>query len=221
MRSREFAAPIKPGAARSWSAPSVEIEEYKKNRFRIVVSEMPFQQTRDGVVEKIAALVKGDKVKGISAITDLSDLKEPVKLSDRCRSDADPEVVLNQLYQFSPLQTSFSMNFLALVDGKPRELTIKDFLREFFGIACRSFVAAPSSCCRGPTRKSTRSRVCCWRLADIDQIIEIIRQSKTQAEAKQGLMGIECPASMMERALGDDGFTSISRRNAVYRTCIT
>ena len=103
----------------------------KKNRFRIVVSELPFQQTRDGVVEKIANLVKGDRVKGIAGISDLSDLKEPVKLFIDVKSDADPEVVLNQLYQFSPLQTSFSMNFMALVDGKPRELTIKDFLREF------------------------------------------------------------------------------------------
>jgi len=111
-----------------------EIEEYKKNnrtRTRIVVSELPYQQTRDGVVEKIANLVKTGKVPGISEIKDLSDLKEPVKLWIECKSDADPEVVLNQLYQFSPLQTSFSMNFMALVDGKPRELSIKDFLTEF------------------------------------------------------------------------------------------
>jgi len=96
----------------------------KKNRFKIVVTELPFQQTRDGVVDKIANLVKTDKVKGISGIKDLSDLKEPVKLEIEIKSDADAEVVLNQLYQFSPLQTSFSMNFMALVDGKPRELSV-------------------------------------------------------------------------------------------------
>ena len=107
------------------------IEEYKKNRYRIIVSELPYQQTRDNVVEKIAGLVKGDKVKGISGIKDLSDLKEPVKLHIDLRSDADPEVVLNQLYQYSPLQTTFSMNFMALVDGKPRELNIKQLLSEF------------------------------------------------------------------------------------------
>ena len=108
-----------------------EIEEHKKNRFRIIVNEIPYQQTRDNVVEKIAALVKGDRVKGITGIKDLSDLKEPVKLIIDIRHDAEAEVVLNQLYQYSPLQTSFSMNFLALVDGKPRELNIKQFLREF------------------------------------------------------------------------------------------
>ena len=103
----------------------------KKNRFKIVVSELPFQQTRDGVVEKIANLVKTDRVKGISGIRDLSDLKEPVKLEIEVKNDADPDVVLTQLYKYSPLQTSFSMNFMALVDGKPRELSIKDFLTEF------------------------------------------------------------------------------------------
>ena len=112
-----------------------EIEQHKKNRYRIVVSELPYQQTRDNVVEKIAALVKGDKDKamvvGISAIKDLSDLKEPVRLVIELKSDADPDVVLNQLYKYSPLQTSFSMNMMALVDGKPRELTIKQFLEEF------------------------------------------------------------------------------------------
>ncbi|MFN9881015.1 MAG: DNA gyrase subunit A, partial [Planctomycetota bacterium] len=86
---------------------------------------------RDGVVEKIAALVKTDKIKGITGIKDVSDLKEPVKLLIDLRSDADPHWVLNQLYQFSPLQDSFSMIFLALVDGKPRELNVKQLLIEF------------------------------------------------------------------------------------------
>ena len=88
-----------------------DIEEHKKNRHRIVVSEIPYSQSRDSVVEKIANLVKSDKIKGISGIKDVSDLKEPVKLLIDIKSDADPDVVLNQLYQFSPLQTSFSMIF--------------------------------------------------------------------------------------------------------------
>ena len=183
-----------------------EIEEYKKNRYRIVVSEVPYQQVRDNVVEKIAALVKGDKVKGISGIKDLSDLKEPVKLLIDVRSDADPEVVLNQLYQYSPLQTSFSMIFLALVDNKPRELTIKQMLQEF--VRHRLVVIRRRTqflLIRARKQKHTLEGLL-LALADIDKIIEIIRASKTQAEAKAGLMGIECPASMMKRALGDEGF---------------
>ena len=183
------------------------IEEYKKNRFRIVVSEIPYQQVRDNVVEKIAALVKGDKVKGISGIKDLSDLKEPVKLHIDIRSDADPDVVLNQLYQFSPLQTSFSMIFLALVDGKPRELTIKQLLQEF--VRHRVAVIRRRTqflLIRARKQKHTIEGLL-LALADIDQIIQIIRNSKTQAEAKAGLMGIECPASMLQRALGEEGFS--------------
>ena len=97
------------------------IEEYKKDRFRIVVSEVPYQQFRDRVIERIAALVNEDRIKGISGIRDESDLKEPVRIIVEVKRDADPEVVLNQLYQFSPLQETISIIMLALVDGKPRE----------------------------------------------------------------------------------------------------
>ncbi len=183
-----------------------EIEEHKKGRHRIVVSEIPYSTTRDSVVEKIAGLVKGDKVKGISGIKDLSDLKEPVKLLIDVRSDADPDVVLNQLYQFSPLQTSFSMIFLALVDGKPRELTIRQLLQEF--IRHRVSVIRRRTqflMMRARRRKHTIEGLL-LALANIDEIIDTIRKSQTQAEAKTKLMAIQCPAAMMKRALGDDGF---------------
>ena len=182
------------------------IEEHKKNRFRIVVSELPYQQTRDNVVEKIAALVKGDKVKGISGIKDLSDLKEPVKLHIDVKSDADPDVVLNQLYQFSPLQTTFSMNFMALVDGKPRELTMKQLLSEFIRHRVSVIRRRTQFLLIRARKEKHRIEGLLLALADIDKIIEIIRGSKTQAEAKLGLMGIECPAAMMQRALGEDGY---------------
>ncbi len=183
-----------------------EIEEYKKNRYRIVVSEIPYTQSRDSVVEKIANLVKTDKVKGISGIKDVSDLKEPVKLLIDLKSDADPEVILNQLYQYSPLQSSVSMIFLALVDGKPRELNIKQMLQEF--IRHRVSVIRRRTqflLARARRRKHTIEGLL-LALANIDEIINTIRGSKTQAEAKVKLMGIECPAAMMERALGEQGY---------------
>jgi DNA gyrase subunit A len=183
-----------------------EIVEGKRGKSEIIVTELPFQQTTDPVVEKIAALVKGDKVNGIVGIKDLSDLKEPVKLVIDVKADADPEVVLNQLYQFSPLQTSFSMNFMALVDGKPRELSIKDFLTEFLRHRI-SVIRRRTQFLLARARKQKHTiEGLLLALADIDEIIRIIRASKTQAEAKVGLMGIECPASMMERALGEKGF---------------
>ena len=185
-----------------------EIEEYKKNRFRIAVSEIPFQQVRDNVVEKIAGLVKGDRVKGIAGIKDLSDLQEPVKLHIDIRGDADPDVVLNQLYQFSPLQTSFSMIFLALVDGKPRELSIKQLLQEFIRHRVQVIRRRTQFLLIRARKQKHTVEGLLLALADIDKIIAIIRASKTQAEAKTGLMGVECPASMMQRALGDAGFAA-------------
>ena len=107
------------------------IEEGKKGRKRIVVKEIPYQQARDRVVEKIAALVNDGRIKGISAIRDESDLKEPVRLIIELKRDADADVVLNQLYQYSPLQDSFSIILLALVDGKPRLMTLKQLLEEY------------------------------------------------------------------------------------------
>jgi len=185
-----------------------EIEEYKKNRFRINISEIPYQQTRDSVVEKIAALVRGDRIKGISAIKDLSDLKEPVKLWVELKGDADPEVVLNQLYQFSPLQSSFSMIFLALVDGKPRELTIKNMLEEFIRHRIEVIRRRTNFLLAKARRRKHTVEGLLLAMADLDKIIAIIRSSKTQAEAKERLMGVECPASMLNRALGDDGFAA-------------
>lgn len=185
-----------------------KIEEMKGNRSRIVVSEIPFQQYRDRVIEKIAALVNGDKIKGISAIRDESDLKEPVRLVIELKRDADPDVVLNQLYQFSPLQDTFSVILLALVDGKPRELTLKELLQEF--IRHRVTVIRRRTqflLARARRRKHTVEGLL-LALANIDEVIRTIRASRTQPEAKVGIMAIECPSSLMQRALGDAGFAN-------------
>jgi DNA gyrase subunit A len=182
------------------------IEEYGKGRFRIVVTEIPFQQARDRVEERIAALVNEDRIKGISAIRNESDLKEPVRLILELKRDADPEIVLNQLYQFSPLQESFSLIFLALVDGKPRTLSFKGLLEEF--IRHRLIVIRRRTqhlLARARARKHTVEGLLLAH-ANIDEIIRVIRASANQAEAKARLMGIEAPAAMMRRALGEAGF---------------
>ncbi|HUG68170.1 MAG TPA: DNA gyrase subunit A [Pirellulaceae bacterium] len=182
------------------------IEEPTRGRSRIIVSDIPYQKTRDAVVEKIAELVNDERIKGISGIRDESDLKEPVRLVIELKRDADPEVVLNQLYQYSQLQDTFSLNYLALVDGKPRTLTLKELLQEF--IRHRVTVIRRRTqflLARARRRKHTVEGLL-LALANIDEIIRVIRGSRTQAEAKVGLMGVECPAVMMERALGDEGF---------------
>ncbi|MGO8688875.1 MAG: DNA gyrase subunit A [Thermoguttaceae bacterium] len=182
------------------------IEEYGKNRFRIVVSEIPFQQARDRVEERIAALVNEGRITGISATRNESDLKEPVRLILELKRDADPEIVLNQLYQFSPLQDSFSLIFLALVDGKPRVLPLKDLLEEF--IRHRELVIRRRTqflLARARQRKHMVEGLL-LAYANIDEVIRVIRASKTQEEAKQRLMEIATPAAILHRALGDEGF---------------
>lgn len=194
------------------------IEERSKGRSRIIVTEIPYQQFRDRVIERIAALVNSDRIKGISGIRDESDLNDPVRLVIDVKRDADPDVVLNQLYQFSPLQDSFSIILLALVDGKPRTLNLKELLQEF--IRHRVDVIRRRTqflLSKARQRKHTVEGLL-LALADIDAIIKIIRASKTQAEAKVGLMGHECPASMLQRALGDEGFRLYQEERGVADT---
>ena len=133
-------------------------------------------------------------------------MKEPVRIIVDIKQGHDADVVLNQLYQFSPLQDTFSMIFLALVDGKPRELNIKEMLTEFIRHRV-TVIRRRTQFLLGRARK--RKHVVeglLLALADIDHIIQIIRSSRTQAQAKERLMGVEVPASMMERALGDRGY---------------
>ncbi len=198
----------------------VKIEEYKKGSHRIVITGLPYQQTRDAVYQKISELVADGRIPGISpsGMTDESDLKEPVRLVLKVKNGVDPEVVLNQLYQFSPLQISVSIILLALVDGKPRTLSIKDLMQEF--IRHRTTVIRRRTqhlLMKARQRKHTVEGLL-LALADIDEIIRIIRSSATQAEAKAGLMGVECPSSMMARALGERGFAAFVQERGEAET---
>jgi len=185
--------------------------ETVRNRSRIVVSEIPFQQFRDRVIERIASLVSTDKIKGISGIRDESDLKEPVRLVIDIKQNHDAEVVLNQLYQFSPLQDSFSIIFLALVDGKPRELTLKELMQEFVRHRVTVIRRRTQFLLDRARRRKHTVEGLLLALADIDEVIRIIRTSSTQAEAKERLMGVAVPASMMQRALGERGYADFAR----------
>jgi DNA gyrase subunit A len=182
------------------------IEEHAKNRYRIVVSEIPFQQARDRIEERIAELVNENRIAGISAIRNESDLKEPVRLILELKRDADPEVVLNQLYQFSPLQDSFSLIFLALVDGKPRVMSFKALLEEFIRHRLTVIRRRTESLLGKARQRKHLVEGLLLAHVNLDEVIRVIRSSSTQAEAKQRLMEILCPAALLRRALGDDGF---------------
>ena len=190
------------------------IEEVGR-RHRIVVNEIPYQAARDAVHKRIAELIAEDRIKGVSAIRDESDLKEPVRLVLELKRDADPDVVLNQLYEFSPLQDTFSLIFLALVDGKPRVLSFKALLEEF--LRHRVTVIRRRTqhlLSKARQRKHTVEGLLLAHV-NIDEVIRVIRTSKTQAEAKQRLMQIQCPAAMLQRALGDSGFAVLQSERGV------
>ena len=108
-------------------------------------------------------------------IRDESDLKEPVRLVIDVKRDADPEVVLNQLYQFSPLQDSFSLIFLALVDGKPRELNFKELLEEFIRHRVTVIRRRTQFLLAKARRRKHTVEGLLLALANIDEIIRIIR----------------------------------------------
>jgi DNA gyrase subunit A len=158
------------------------------------------------VLEKREALKDDERIKGIAEITDYSDLQHPVHIVIDLKRDADPEVVLNQLYQFSPLQDSFSIILLALVDGKPRTCSLKQLLEEFLRHRQTVIRRRTQFLLNKARRRKHTVEGLLLALANIDEIIRIIRASRTLAEAKVGLMGVAAPASMMERALGTEGF---------------
>lgn len=194
--------------------------EEGKGRTRIIFKEIPYQATRDAVIKKIADLVNEKKIEGIHAVTDYSDLKEPVHIVVELKKDGDADVILNQLYEFSPLQDTFSIILLALVDGKPRELTFKQLLEEFLRHRVTVIRRRTQFLLAKARRRKHTVEGLLLALANIDEIIRIIRASRTQAEAKVGLMGVEAPASMMARALGDAGFAEFQRERGtadVYR----
>jgi DNA gyrase subunit A len=187
------------------------IEERKGDRFRIIVNDIPYQQSRDAVHQKIVAAANEGRIPGIAGVRDESDLKEPVRLVIDLKKDVDPDVVLNQLYKFTPVQDSFSIILLALVDGKPRTLSLKEMLQEFvrhrFTVIRRrtQFLLG-----RARKRKHTVQGLL-LAYANIDEVIRVIRASKSQAEAKERLMAIKTPAALIERALGDIGFSQFKQ----------
>ncbi|MCA9045701.1 MAG: DNA gyrase subunit A, partial [Planctomycetaceae bacterium] len=192
--------------------------ETEKNTEVIVIKEIPYLDTRDRIKEKLEDLIKENKVEGISRVVDYTDRKTPswqVRLHVYLKRDADPDVVLNQLYQFSPLQTTVSMIMLALVGNRPQTLNIKDMILEFIRhrvtvIRRRTeFLLAEAR-----KRKHTVEGLLLAQV-DIDRVIKTIRDSASRAAAKDALQQIPIPAEMVARALGDNGFAEYQREQGV------
>ncbi|MEW4531078.1 DNA gyrase subunit A [Maioricimonas sp. JC845] len=183
--------------------------EVEKNTDVIVVKEIPYLDTRDRVKEKLEQLIKEDKVKGISRIVDYTDRKTPswqVRLHIYLKRDADREVILNQLYKYSPLQTTVSVILLALVGSRPQTLTIREIIHEFIRHRVTVLRRRTEFLLGEARRRKHTVEGLLIAQVDIDLVITTIRNSPSRAEARNRLQEIEVPGEMIARALGDDGF---------------
>ncbi|TWT43602.1 DNA gyrase subunit A [Thalassoglobus neptunius] len=181
----------------------------EKNTDVIVVREIPYLDTRDRLKSKLEALIKEDRVKGISRVVDYTDRKTPswqVRLHIYLKRDADREVVLNQLYKYSPLQTTVSVILLALVGSRPQTLNIKELLQEFIRHRVTVIRRRTEFLLNEARRRKHTIEGLLIAQIDIDKVIQTIRNSPSRAEAKIRLREIEVPAEMVARALGQDGF---------------
>ncbi|QDU38704.1 DNA gyrase subunit A [Maioricimonas rarisocia] len=183
--------------------------EVEKNTDVIVVKEIPYLDTRDRVKEKLEQLIKDDKIKGISRIVDYTDRKTPswqVRLHIYLKRDADREVILNQLYKYSPLQTTVSVILLALVGSRPQTLTIREIIHEFIRHRVTVLRRRTEFLLGEARRRKHTVEGLLIAQVDIDLVITTIRNSPSRAEARNRLQEIEVPGEMIARALGDEGF---------------
>lgn len=174
-----------------------EIEDLKKDREAIVVTEMPYQVNKAAMIEKIGEMVRNKRIEGISEIRDESS-RQGVRVVVEIKRDASADVVLNQLYRYSQLQTSFGVNALALHGGRPEQLDLKRMLAAFLDF--REEVIARRT--RFELRKAReRAHILVGlaiAVANIDEIVAIIRKAKDPNEARDGLVGRKWPAKDVE-----------------------
>ncbi len=169
------------------------IEEIRAGRFAIIIDEVPYQVNKARMIEIIAEQVREKKIEGIAHVQDESD-RIGVRVVIELKRDATPDVVLNQLYRFSPMQISFACNMLALNGGRPETLTLRDFLTHF--ITFREDIVARRTAFE--LRKAReRSHILCGlavAVSNVDEIVRTIRASADAAEAREKLMTRRWPA---------------------------
>jgi len=172
----------------------VEIETIRKDREAIIISEIPFQVNKATMIERMAELVREKKIDGIAELRDESD-RDGYRVVIELKREAVPDVVLNQLYRFTPLQTSFGANMVALDGGRPLVMNLKDMLTAF--VAFREEVVSRRTKFRlGKARDRAHILVgLAIAVANIDEVIKLIRGSKDANEAREKLMEREWPAS--------------------------
>ncbi|MEO8243582.1 MAG: DNA gyrase subunit A [bacterium] len=199
------------------------IEEIRKDRFAIIIDEVPYQVNKARMIEIIADQVREKKIEGIAHVQDESD-RIGVRVVIELKRDATADVVLNQLYRFSPMQISFACNMLALNGGRPETLTLRDFLTHF--ITFREDVVARRTAFE-LRRARERSHILCGlavAVSNVDEIVRTIRASADAAEARERLMTRRWPAQDIapyiqliddpSHTMNDDGTYNLSEVQA-------
>ncbi len=199
------------------------VEELRKERYGIVVDEIPYHVNKSAMIEKIAEQVRDKKIEGIAHVQDESD-RHGVRVVIELKRDATPDVVLNQLWRFTPMQTYFGCNMLALNGGRPEVLTLYGFLSNF--ITFREEVVARRTAFL--LRKAReRSHILCGlavAVSNVDEVVATIRSSADAAEAREKLMTRRWPAADIAdyirliddpaHTMNDDGTYNLSETQA-------
>jgi DNA gyrase subunit A len=169
------------------------VEEIRKDREAIIVSELPYQVNKANLVERIAELVREKKVEGISDLRDESD-RDGMRIVIELKRDAVSDVVLNQLYRFTAMQNNFAANMVALNGGRPEVMNLKDLLKAFVDFR-EEVITRRTKFLLGKARD--RAHILCGlaiAVANIDEVIRVIRSAPDPSTAREQLMGRRWPA---------------------------
>jgi DNA gyrase subunit A len=179
----------------------VAIEELRKDREAIIITEIPYQVNKAAMVEKINELAREKKIDGVAEVRDESD-REGYRVVVELKRDAMADVVLNQLYRFTPLQSTFGANMVALDSGRPQVMTLKDMLQAFIAFR-EEVVSRRAKYLLGKARDRAHILVgLAIAVANIDEVIRIIRSAPDPNTARDALMERHWPAATA-RALFD------------------
>lgn len=178
------------------------IEENKNGKEVIIVTEIPYQVNKADMIKKTADLVNDKKIEGISEIRDESDRKG-MRIVYELKRDAIPNVVLNKLYKYTALQTSFSVNSIALVGGRPMMLNLKDLIKAFVDHRHEVVVRRTQFELRKAEERAHILQGLIIALDNLDEVIALIRGSKNPDDARTGLMGRFELSELQARAILD------------------
>ena len=164
-----------------------EIIEKKNGRFEIQVTEIPYGVNKARLIESIADLVKDKRIEGISDVNDYSS-RHGMHISIDLKRDANPQVVLNQLYSYTQMQTTFGVIMLAIVNGEPKILTLKEVLQQYIDFQCSVIRRRTEFDLKKAQERAHLLEGLLTALDFIDEVIEILRKSKSIPEGKEALM---------------------------------